>query len=245
MTKELRTVKVFGRGYAIDYDYKANGLIKALKLLSDRVASDVILIYTGLETIDFYCDTYDTYLSSDVAIFLYDKYKNDGEFIRDTLLRISVEDTEWTAQRNAEYTGIFYRKIVLNADVQVLIKTLCSQYLEDVKRIKSDIASEKEREQREKACRQSLFSFGNVYKEVKPSGGENGRDGYFDVAVIRAEDGAVFRFVERDVFDFGCYCYPKRLEGTPECLKRDSYTEEEKAAAKWLSEFGRFHGIRM
>lgn len=51
--------------------------------------------------------------------------------------------------------------------------------------------------------------------------------------------------VNRSVFDFGIYSYPKRLEETEDALKYDTMTDEEKSLAKWLSEFGEFHGIRM
>jgi len=237
--------KIFGRKYIIDYELTASELIKGLELLSDNVTKDVILCYSGLDTIDFNCDNHRTFFSSDAVIRLYEKYKNEGEHIRDTLLRISVEDTEWTKERNTGYTDIFYRKIVLNDDAQALIKELCSQYIEDINRIKENIVSEEETKQAAAAYRQSLFSFGCIHKEVSPSEREAGRDGYFDVDVIRVKDGAVLRFVQRDVFDVGCYCHPKRLEGTPECLEHASFSDDEKAVAEWLSEFGRFRGIRM
>lgn len=41
--------------------------------------------------------------------------------------------------------------------------------------------------------------------------------------------------VNRSVFDFGIYSYPKRLEGTEDALKYDAMTDEEKSLAKWLS----------
>jgi len=244
--KERRSdvVKIFGRKYVIDQRL-ASELIKGLEILSDNVTKDVILCYSGLDTIDFDCDNQRTFFSSDVVTILYDKYKHDSEHIRDTLLRISVEDTQWTKKRNAEYNGVFYRKIVLNDDAQALIKELCSQYIEDINRIKENIVSEEETKQAAAAYRQSLFSFGCIHKEVSPSEREAGSDGYFDVDVIRVKDGAVFRYVQRDVFDVGCYCYPKRLEGTPECLEHASFSDDEKAVAEWLSEFGRFRGIRM
>jgi len=244
--KERRSdvVKIFGRGYVMDQRL-ASELIKGLELLSDNVTKDVVLCYSGHDIIDFDCDNHRTFFSSDVVAILYENYKHDGEYIGDVLLRISVEDTQWTRERNAGYNGIFYRKIVLNEDVQALIKELCFQYIEDIKRIKKNIDSEEEMRQAKAAYRQSLFSFGCIHKEVSPSEREAGRDGYFDVDVIRGKDGAVFRFVQRDVFDVGCYCYPKRLEGTPECLEIVSFSDDEKAVAEWLSEFGRFHGIRM
>lgn len=105
---------------------------------------------------------------------------------------------------------------------------------------------ETERQAAENARRQERRAAANivaVYKEVKPRGGEEGADGYhdFDLAI----NGTVVRMVQRDVFDVGCYSYPKRVEGTRAVLVEDSWTDTEKNAARWIAEFGQFHGIRM
>ena len=82
------------------------------------------------------------------------------------------------------------------------------------------------------------------YEHINPYGRENGRDGYID-ADYQNENGVIVRMVSRDVFDFGCYSYPKRVEGTEDIFSNDIMTEEEKSLCKWLSEFGEFSGIRM
>ena len=83
-----------------------------------------------------------------------------------------------------------------------------------------------------------------THRYTRPSGGEQGRDGYMD-ADYRSQNGTVIRMVSRDVFDVGCYSYPKRVEGTNGVMDRTDWTEDEKNLAQWLSKFGPFHGIRM
>jgi hypothetical protein len=82
-------------------------------------------------------------------------------------------------------------------------------------------------------------------QNIKPRGGEDGTDGYIDAVYRDTASGEDIRMVNRDVFDFGCYSYPKRVEGTEDVLKRDNWTDDEKRLSKWIAEFGGFHGIRM
>lgn len=50
--------------------------------------------------------------------------------------------------------------------------------------------------------------------------------------------------IQRDVFDVGTWCYPKRLAGT-DTFNMNGWTDEEKDLAKWLNEFGFGSGVRM
>lgn len=93
----------------------------------------------------------------------------------------------------------------------------------------------KEREQRK-----LQFTIVKTYKLQYPKGDEfNGQDGYFD-ADLKSIDGQIIRMVARNVFDFGYYCYPKRVEGSNSVFKRENWTEIEKQAEKWLHEFSPF-----
>lgn len=104
--------------------------------------------------------------------------------------------------------------------------------------------AEEEKEKRKKEERYNAFKIVKVYKKTYPKGGEFGVDGYFDADIT---DGVeTIRFVSRNVFDFGCFCYPKRLEGTEKALYKKHFTEQELKINSWLEEFSPIKtGIRM
>lgn len=93
--------------------------------------------------------------------------------------------------------------------------------------------------------RKQQFTILKTYRLIMPKGGEDGVDGYFD-AELQLKDGQIIRMVTRNVFDFGFYVYPKRVEGTDQVFDNEDRTELEKLAEKWLREFSPFTtGIRM
>lgn len=108
-----------------------------------------------------------------------------------------------------------------------------------------ELEGQEKSEKQEKEKRRKRYKIGEFYRKQYPRGGEDGTDGYIDADIINAVTGRTGRFVMRDVFDFGCYNYPKRLEGSSNALNLEKWTEEEKEASIWLAEFGPFHGFRM
>lgn len=119
-------------------------------------------------------------------------------------------------------------------------------FLETIEHIKQEkieavrIADERIKKwKKEKEERLKLFTIIKVYHKQMPTGGElDGQDGYYD-ADLKHITGEV-RMVARNVFDFGFYCYPKRVEGTDDVFNRGKWTELEKQAEKWLGEFSPF-----
>ena len=77
------------------------------------------------------------------------------------------------------------------------------------------------------------FSIKEIHEKVLPYGGENGVDGYIDVT-LSVEGGEDVRVVYRDVFDFGEYGYPKRLEGK-NAFRKDLYTKDEIGAIDYIA----------
>ena len=82
------------------------------------------------------------------------------------------------------------------------------------------------------------FSIKEVHEEVLAQG----RDKYVDIT-LSVEGGEDVRVVYRDVFDFGAYGYPKRLEGK-DALKKDLYTKDEIGAIEYIASKYNF-GLRM
>jgi hypothetical protein len=98
-----------------------------------------------------------------------------------------------------------------------------------------EIEEQKEKQERQK--RKEQYIIAKVYKNIISKGGEEGQDGYYDVNLKNTVTGEITRVVERNVFDFGHYIYPKRVEGTEVVFKDEQWTEEEKFACNWINEF--------
>ena len=77
------------------------------------------------------------------------------------------------------------------------------------------------------------FEIIKKHRHVEPRGGENGVDGYIDIE-MKHENGSIVRVVYRDVFDFGTYGYPKRVEGTDDVFKEETWSQEEKDAIYYI-----------
>lgn len=211
-----------------------------------EISRPQILSYEGLETIRFHVHDDRNNIGYDLVNWIYRLIRDETHtiYIRDCLLAAATEDREWTERRNRDYNGVYYRKITFNHDVRDKVIAKLDRYIAEAERVRADIVAAAEQRKADKERRRARWMLVETYKDVKPTGGEMGRDGYRD-ATYRNADGEMLRFVSRDVFDFGAYSYPKRVEGTDDVLRRDSWSDVERDLADWLYEFGPFHGIRM
>jgi len=76
-------------------------------------------------------------------------------------------------------------------------------------------------------------------------GEESGQDGLWNVTVID-KDFNTTRVIVRNVFDFGYYGYPARVNGTEDAHHEDTWTQIEHKAVKWALEFSPIdHDMRM
>lgn len=230
--------------YVIASDVKND--IKVIEELLLKIREPQILSYCGLETIDFCISGDEHFIGNDSLIWIYNQNKEraNEESIRECLLKCAVEDTEWTEQRNKTFTGIFYRKISFLPEIQDMVCDKLNEYLVALKTMYEEMIAEEQAQKEETANAKKEWEIMKVYKKIYPSGGENGIDGYIDAEYI-SKSGNIIRMVSRDVLDFGCYSYPKRLEGNKDIFNRELWTESEKRLDVWLSRFGEFHGIRM
>lgn len=171
--------------------------------------------------------------------WIYGQNKNEKESVESCLLRCSIEDESWTKQRNEGLTSICFRKIIFLPEIQKVVIDKIDKYIIELEKLLSDFDNKKKQIQKRKDKWKTL----NVFEFIAPSGGENRRDGYFDAEYI-SSNGNIVRMVSRDVFDVGCYSYPKRLEGES-AFDKSLYTLEELDILNWISEFGKFKGIRM
>lgn len=243
-----QSIEMFGRFHRYSFTFDIKQDIEVLTELAKKVRLPFILSYAGLETVDFYIYNDDQFAGNDCIRWLYDQTKDatgmDGD-IRGCVLSNSIEDAEWTAKRNEGLTGIFYRRAIFKPDVQDMLVAQIEKYKEAAETLFAESVAEEEKEAATRAARKAEWVQQKTYTNIKPRGGEDGTDGYVDAVYRDTSSGEDIRMVNRDIFDFGCYSYPKRVEGTEDVLKRDNWTDDEKRLSKWIAEFGGFHGIRM
>lgn len=237
------TVCVFGREIGYSDIYTLDRDIKVLKSLYDEVAEPQILSNSWPDIISFDTPTDDNFIANSMIEWMLEKLQNTTKCstIYECILASSSEDEGWTRERNKGYTDILYRKIKLNPDVCAMLRreiVHCVQMLNEIKHSMDEKETQKKAQfEREK----KQWSVLTVHSSIDPHGE---KDGYFD-ATYKSEYGVIIRIVGRDVFDFGSFYYPKRVEGTEAVFDRSEWTADEVALCTWLSKHGRFHGIRM
>lgn len=242
----MKELKIFRRTHRYDFDFDIERDIRVMEELMRKISEPQILCYGDLDTVNIYISGDDHFICNDCIywIFQTNKEKVQEETIRECLLKCAIEDEEWTKKRNAELTDIFYRRITFLPEIQNSVKEKLQRYIDELHVLLKEMKEEKQKKKEEIEKQKSEWKSVKVFEEVMPSYGEDSEDGYIDAEYV-SQNGETIRMVERDVFDFGVFYYPKRFEGTDDIFNRDNWTESERQLAKWLTKFGAFHGIRM
>lgn len=243
----MKELKVFGRVHK--YNNSFDDIIKDTKTvekLAEEIRKPQILSYCGMETVEIRIAEDHNFICHDCIKQIYEQHKEklNETGIRECLLKCSTEDAEWTEQRNKGLTGIFYRKITFLPEIQEEVCNKLNNYLQNLYRICEEMTIEEQKQQTETDMQKKEWQVKETFKNIRPTDGEDGTDGYFDAEYI-SKDGEAVRMIERDVFDVGCYSYPKRLEGTDSVFDKTLWTEAEKKLCLWLSVFGQFKTTRM
>lgn len=228
---------ILGTTYTIDR-YSANRYIAFLKDIINSLDKPFIVSFTGFPEFKLN-EEYHHYSISRVSNYLLSLSDiEDGSF-QEKIIEIADEDTEWTIHRNEELKYIAYRKYTLKPHVQ---KLAMEKFNEVIKEIADSRAVGKKAETEEflkNQVRENLYRIVKVYDKQMPQGGENGVDGFLDVDIQGLNDESI-RFIAKDIFDFGSFCFPKRFDGTDDVLNREKWTEEEHKMSRWLNEFSPF-----
>ena len=171
---------------------------------------------------------------------------SSGRTLYEAAQELCEEDDAWCRQRNEGLTGTYFHKFTLRPEAQVQLAHTLRGWVDDLMQLQAQIDQENAEVERQRKYRHGLFTIVTTHKNVGPRGGEKGTDGCCDVTLLRQADGALVRMVFRNVFDVGAYSYPKRLERTESALNCEGWTDLEREAAKWISEFLPVdHSIRM
>lgn len=245
----LRKVVLGKREIVCMSSYEAHSYIRAVKTLIEQLDKPFILNAATLENrildIPFYIDDamfaiiYHAFWDELVKITGHNNLWNIVEHIAD-------EDIAWGEWRNKDLLYKSYYKYTLKQEFQEQIRSFLIEWLTKLEKVAQELETEEREERENREQFKKRFSVVKTHKLVYPKGGEFGIDGYADLELEETESKNRVRMVARNVFDFGYYCYPKRLEGTEQIFRRSTWTEEEKLAEKWLHEFPPFTtAIRM
>lgn len=150
------------------------------------------------------------------------------------------KDCEWGKKRNEGLLYEAFHKYSLKDEYVQPVITVIDHWIEEAKKIYHDMKTAEEERKRQYELEHNKFSIVETYKLIKPFGGEHGQDGYFDGLIRNNRTGQTVRMVARNVFDFGFYTYPKRLEGTNDVFNREMWTEEERDISNWICDFPPF-----
>lgn len=223
-----KKLDIFGREHIYEYLFEIKSDISVMRQLSEEIVKAQILSYNGMETINIYIPDDHVFIASDCIKWICEHQKvTDKTNAREILLDCATEDTEWTRKRNAEFNSIAYRKITFNKDVQEMIRNKLKEYISEAEKLYFEMQNEGNEKKRIEEKRKQDWEIKEIYKKVEAKGGENGQDGYVDADYYSPVHG-IIRMVNRDVFDFGCYSYPKRLEGTDNVLNCSEWSIAEK-----------------
>lgn len=242
----IKKINIFNREHIYENLYEIKTDIAVMQQLSEKIKKAQILSYQGMETVDFFIPEDEDFISSDCIKWIAEQMKKitDKTDIRKILLACAIEDTAWTKERNKEFKEVVYRKITFNKDVQEIVRNKLKKYISEAEKLYFEMQNEEDEKKRIAEKRKQDWEIKGIYKKLEPRGGENGQDGYIDADYCSPIYGTI-RMVNRDVFDVGCYSYPKRFEGTDNVLKNSAWSVAEKDLAAWLSEYGFGHRIRM
>lgn len=227
-------IKTFNRTFEIYFKHEAEEAMAVIEKLLESIDKPFICdVNRPFDVWDFSSDSRWCF-GFDLLVFL---TKGKGKDVIDSLGKVAELDKEWTYERNKDLAYTCYYMFTLKEDAHNAAKEKLEEIYSKFSACAAEIAA---REEAEKAARKKLydsFEIVKVFRLVQPTGGEDGYDGYCDICVRDRETGKETRIVHRNVFDFGVYCYPKRVEGTGDVLSSKKWNEDEKKAARWVRKF--------
>ena len=151
-----------------------------------------------------------------------------------------IKDEVWGKWRNRDLNDEYFYKFTFTSEYQERFRKIFENWLEIFEKALKEMEIEEENRKRLKQERKNNYNVVKIFKITYPKGGENGTDGYADVLIRNNKTHLETRMVARNVFDFGFYVYPKRIEGINGVFNEEIWNSEEKEAGKWLHEFSPF-----
>jgi|GEM_PF-6705193 hypothetical protein len=191
---EFKTT-MWNQNVTFNWDFDAKTTIKALEQLKEKVCESFVVDCCNpteifhMSSNDHFCDWY---------VLLWIK----AHFNVEDAYSLATEDTEWTAWRNREYNGVYYRKYTFNPEVQTAVIDQATEYQKALNNALNEYA-EKQAEEKAKAEQERSelldgVNWGTEEKIIFDEGGKVAE--YIHRFII---DGNKYTIIERNVFDFG------------------------------------------
>lgn len=147
---------------------------------------------------------------------------------------ICVEDVAWTQWRNRDLTGTFFHKYTLKSAYVAPLTAQLDQWEAQLAAAAAAWEAWQVQETDARERDQAEYQVVATHTLQMPKGGEDGADGYADLTLVHTATHQPYRLIARNVFDFGFYTYPQRLEGQDAMFDRTQWTDDEQAACQWL-----------
>lgn len=218
--------------------YEIRSTLKVLKELKEKMSEPFIMDACTLSNQYFAVNYRQQYRLKGIIENLLTEWAGETN-VWGILDFLCIKDEEWNKWRNRNYKFEAYQKYKMKSEYVQRLNGIVDAWIDEGEKKLDVLNKEKEETKRKLEEERKKYTIKDVYKNISPTGGEKGVDGYFD-ALIEKQNSQALRVVARNVFDFGYYTYPKRVEGTDEVISRENWTEEEKDACNWLSKFSPF-----
>lgn len=200
------TITIFDSCVTIRRPHEARKVAEKHRLLLDIIKQPIIFDYEGgwdsLPSIfNGYANSNPHFSDYAVVLFARDRMGASGN-IYDFLLSHSVEDEEWTAWRNKELNGIYFRKITFGPELQEVIRAEAERVIAEAERVAEEIeTAEREEAERKEAERKALLDGVTWTSDSRTVTDEGGRTKEYKHTLT--VNGETFVIRERNIFDFG------------------------------------------
>lgn len=191
---------VFGQEYRCDFIFDIESIVSDLEKIKIKIKEAHVLSYCGLELIEF---NFKKIRKDSVCNWLFANHKIGFENdIRGCLLSVSTEDTIWTKWRNEGLTGIFYRKITFNPEIQEEVIKHANEKIEELTAIIDEQNRiETEKKMKAEAEKAALLDGVKWNIEERDITDEGGRTKEYNHHIVINNTEYIIK--ERNVFDVG------------------------------------------
>ena len=191
-------LEIFGRNVRIEYDFEISEIMNGLAKLHLEIKTSKIIDTCSYDLISWDFEKrlgYRYFFGTDVLRWINDQFNVHW---RD----LTIEDKEWTENRNKDLTGKYYIKIRFNDEVQQKVAFEAERlyrYLKELKECKLKEQTDKlAAEEEEKAKMLNGVKWETATHNIYDEGGKTVE--YTHTLTI---NGNTYKIIERNVFDFG------------------------------------------
>lgn len=252
-------IEMFGNLKTFDFAFELKNASAKLDVLKSAITQPQIMQSGLIEQLvtangEIYAYDYNTVgISVIIGWALNEIGYNKNADTTQAVLENSIEDTDWTAQRNQGLLGVFFRKITFSKIIQDAIISEANRAQEAItKAIALLEKSQEERAEKEAAEKAALINDADWKIEEKPIMDEGGKTSEYTHTITI--NGKAYTIIERNLFDVGTILnasgggiYTKQSDKWIVTNSSVELPEDHQRAVTIVSKYGKFanSGIRM